>query len=92
MIEKILDNYYSKKLCKYIKNVSLKWHLDKKIIINKEKIIFKAKLPKFNDEQYVNIIAIPKQDAFIYLCDYKTLKEDVINAIKEYIEYAKENN
>ena len=92
MIEKILDNYYSKKLCKYIKYISIKWYLDKKFIINKERIIFKAKLPKYNDKQYATIIAIPKQDAFIYLCDYKTLREDVVNAIKEYIEYTKENN
>ena len=89
MIEKILDNYYSKKLCMLIKDISKKWDLDKKTIIKKDTVKFLVKLKEYNDEQYKSLITVPKKEVFIYLCDYKMCVEDIENSIKNYIKYVK---
>lgn len=89
MIEKIFDYYYTKKLCRLINEISLKYLLSKKYTIKKGKLIFSVKLPEYNDKQYKQIISIDTKDIFAYMCDYQWCKKDIEGAIDGYIEYIK---
>lgn len=76
-----------KKLEDYIKFIELSFYLDFKHIHTKDNIYIQCKNKKYNEEQYCEIICIKKEDSFIYLCDKKKLKEDIIRLIKDYIKY-----
>lgn len=89
MIEKILDKYYAKKLQILINRISLKWCLNRKFEIDNQKFVFRVKMPKYNDKQYVPIFVIPITDVYLYISNCDLCKREIENLIKHYI---KENN
>ena len=92
MIERILDKYYAKKLQILINRISLKWYLDRKFEIDNQKFVFRVKMPKYNDKQYVPIFVLPITDVYLYISNYELCKRDIENLIKNYIKEEKEKD
>lgn len=91
VIDRILNNYYSKKLEEYIDRELLEWFIDKKFIYNDNHIQLLIKLPEYNDKQYQEILTFFKEEAIIYLCNQNELKKVLKDRIKTYFKYVKEN-
>lgn len=82
MIDRILDNYYTKKLKKLLSRYMMGWFLDKKFIEEHEKISLLIKRPEYNDKQYKEVISFYKDNAFEYMCNQKVIE----NVLKELVE------
>lgn len=82
MIDRILDNYYTKKLKKLLSRYMMGWFLDKKFIEEHEKISLLIKRPEYNDKQYKEVISFYKDNAFEYMCNQKEIE----NVLKELVE------
>lgn len=86
MIEKILDNYYTKKIIDKIKFYTMIYVLDFNYVFEKDRVLIECKNKKYKD--FTPIIQIDKKRAFSYLCDY----DNFIKRIKRLIDdYCKEN-
>lgn len=82
MIDRILDNYYTKKLKKLLSRYMMGWFLDKRFIEEHEKISLLIKRPEYNDKQYKEVISFYKDNAFEYMCNQKEIE----NVLKELVE------
>lgn len=89
IIDKYLDNYYSKKLEKYIYSELLEWFIDNKFIYNDNHIQLLIKLPEYNDKQYQEILTFYKEEAIIHLCNQNELKKILKERIKNYFDMIK---
>ncbi len=90
IIDRILDNYYSKKLEKYIYIELLVYLIDTKFVCNDDKFQLLIKLPEYNDEQYQEILTFFKDEAIIHLCNQNEVKQVLKDRVKEYFKYVKE--
>lgn len=88
MIEKILDNYYSKKLIQFIKDTLSDYicTINIKCFDYKNYMTIKIKRSEYNDEQYMQIYYFKKINAFEFMCRNKELGEMLRNRVKEYLE------
>lgn len=84
MIEKILDNYYSKKLDDFIKFIEMEYYLDFKHIYTKEYILIQVKKKKYKKELFKEIIHLRKKDSFTHLCNRNKLEEHIKKLINDY--------
>lgn len=84
MIERILNNYFQKKLINRLKFSLLIYYLDFKYIFTKNKISVQCKRKKYNDEEYVNVFKIDKEDCYYYLCNYEKFIANVKKLINDY--------
>jgi hypothetical protein len=84
MIEKILDNYYSKRLIDKLKMTECIYCLDFKNIIEKNEVVVYCKIRKYKDKNYTRIMNFPKKYVFYYLSNYDNFRNDIEECIKEY--------
>ena len=87
MIEKILDNYYSKQETKIIMDLLFFWNIDKKVEKTKKKVKIKIKNKKLNEEQYQVIFEFNKDRALFVLLDYDNLKKEIDKRMEKYEKY-----
>lgn len=86
MIDRILDNYYTKKLKKLLSRYMMGWFLDKRFIEEHEKISLLIKRPEYNDKQYKEVISFYKDNAFEYMCNQKEIENVLKELVKRYCE------
>lgn len=86
MIDKILDNYYTKKFKKLLSRYMMEWFLDKRFIEEHERISLQIKRPEYNDMQYKEVIAFYKDQAFEYMCNQKQIEKVLREIVEKYCE------
>lgn len=89
MIEKILDNYYSKKLIKLFKDIEMDWYLDFNHIYSQDNILILVKRKKYSNKNWKEIARFKKEDSLIHLCNRKELEEYIRKLIRRYCEKEK---
>ena len=90
IIDKIMDDYYTKKLKAELSHYLLNWFVDKKFVETNECVQLQIKKQEFNDKQYKTIFSFWKEDAFRYLCMQETLKERIYELVDDYFGNNKE--
>lgn len=86
IITKILDKYYLNQLINAIKKYMIYWIIDLKIEYSNENLCVSVKKIKYNDEQYVILINIPKKECLYYLCNFEYVRERIDKGMKYYLE------
>jgi len=89
LITKILDKYYSEKLCKEIKRYMLQWIIDVRFIQRKYTIELQIKKPEYNEKQYQEILTLDKEQCFYYMCIFEKIENAIKDAMKRYSEITK---
>ena len=84
LFERILDNYFSKKVDNCIKQLEINYYLDFKHIYRRNCIIIYVKKKKYNTKEYVEICTIRKRDGALWLCKIDELRKEIIEFIKVY--------
>lgn len=84
MIDKILNNYFTKKLLEEVKWSFIVRGLDYKFEDDKYEVFVKAKPKKYDKEFYSTIIHIKKEDSFKYMCDLDNFIKQIDKIINEY--------
>lgn len=84
MIDKILDNYYSKKLNIYIKNILLLYTPSYKIVKNKNRVSIYIKRYREKDKYYKKILDYDIDRAFGMLLDFENLSDYIKRTCKIY--------
>lgn len=69
MIDKILNNYFTRKLLEEVHWCFIVRGLDYKFENDKTHIYIKVKQKKYDDKFYSNIACINKGESFRYMCD-----------------------
>ena len=83
MLEDILDRYYARKLARKICDRLAVYYIDKKVIYTKHLVELYIKQPKWKEENYVLVMAIPYTECFDILINrYTDLEEDVKNGVR----------
>lgn len=90
LITKILDKYYSDKLCKEVKTYMLQWFIDVRIVERKYTIELQVKNPKYDEKQYKKILTFGKDQCFYYMCIFGKVKNAIKDAMERYSELTKE--
>lgn len=86
LITKILDKYYSDKLCKEIKRYMLQWFIDIRFVEREYAIELQVKKPKYNEKQYQEILTFGKDQCFYYMCIFEKVEKTIKDAMKRYSE------
>ena len=86
MLEKILDNYYTRKLLNEIKWSFTAYRMDYKFINHKEEVEISVKPKEYSERYYKTIIHIQKENSFKYMCDLDKVLEHMSKIIREHIE------
>lgn len=90
MIEKLLDNYYTKVLKELMRQFMNGYYLDHKFEELNGAVHLFIKKPEYNDEQYVSIYGFWKDEAIYELCQFETLtRKHLTEAVKRYGEETK---
>lgn len=89
MIDKILDNYYARRLIDKFKMTQCIYGLDFKNEIEKDRVLISCKIRKYKN--YTKIIEIPKKYCFYYLSHYKIYEKDFVKTFNDYYEKEKNN-
>ena len=84
MIDKFLDNYYSKKLNMKIQNILILYTPSYKIEKNKNRVSIYIKRYKYRDEYYEKILDYDINRAFDMLLNFKSLENDIKEFCKIY--------
>ena len=84
MIEKILNNYFTRKLLAEVKWCFIIRNLDYKFEDEKTHIYIKVKPEKYDDKFYSTIACIRKDDAFRYMCDLDNFMKQIRKIVEEY--------
>lgn len=86
MIERILDNYFSKKLKKVIsERLLIQYFLDTKFIDDKNKFLIKVKRFKYNEKQFKCVWWIWKSDSVERYINIDKTFEKLQKIIDEYL-------
>ena len=89
MIDKILDNYYTRKIKYYVEglcNYRL-YRLDLKYEIKNGYLKMFVKKKKYNKKQYQLVFSVSKKDSLLYLVGI----QDLLNQINKFLDnYSKE--
>lgn len=89
MIDKILDNYYTRKLKYYVKKICnyRLYRLDLKYEIKNGYLKMFVKKKKYNKKQYQLVFSVSKKDSLLYLVGI----QDLLNQINKFLDnYSKE--
>lgn len=86
LIIKILDKYYSDKLCKEVKRYMLQWVIDVRFVERKYTIELQVKKPEYNEKQYQEILTFDKGQCFYYMCIFEKVEKAIKDALKRYSE------
>ena len=89
LITKVLDKYYSDKLCKEIKRYMLQWFVDVRFVEDKYLIELQVKKPEYNESQYKEILTFSKDNCFYYMCIFEKVENAIKDAMKRYSELTK---
>lgn len=89
LITKILDKYYSNKLCKEIKRYMLQWFIDIRFVEGKYTIELQVKKPEYNEKQYKEILTFGKDQCFYYMCIFEKVENAIKDAMERYSELTK---
>lgn len=89
LITKILDKYYSDKLCKEVKRYMLQWFIDVRFVKRKYTIELQVKKSEYNENQYQEILTFGKDQCFYYMCIFEKVESVIIDAMKRYSELTK---
>lgn len=84
MLEKIFNNYFTKKLLEEIKWCFIVRGLDYDFENDKNEIFIKVKNKKYSDENYSIIAHIKKSDSFKYMCDLDNFRKQIGEITNEY--------
>lgn len=84
MIDKFLDNYYSKKLNMHIQNILILYTPSYKIEKNKNRVSIYIKRYKYRDEYYKKILDYDIDRAFDMLLNFKSLENDIKQFCRTY--------
>lgn len=85
MIEKLIDNYFVRKLIERIEEDLRFYRIDSKFEIDKNYLKLYIKNKKLKDQYYKNVITISKKTCFKIICDnseYKELYKCIDSAIQ----------
>lgn len=86
MIERILDNYYKKKLFEIIKEDFMIFNIDIRFKSKNHFTNIQIKKKEYDDKKYLSIASIYDKNIFIRLIDYKGfekyLKDLILNYLK----------
>lgn len=88
MVEKILNNYFSKKLIEVFRTTALLRNIDLHIIPRKEKVTIYAKDRRFVDNYYKQVFEFKKEASIYYLSNILEAKKEFDKVLK----YYQENN
>ncbi len=91
MIERILDNYYTKKLKRYLDRILMIYYIDHRYIETNENLELQIKKLEYNDEQYKSITTYKKKDIFIHLCNTDDLYAILKSRLDKYAEEVEED-
>lgn len=86
LITKILDKYYSNKLCKEIKRYMMRWLIDIRFVERKYNIELQVKKPEYNENQYKEILTFGKEQCFYYMCIFEKVENAIKDAMERYSE------
>lgn len=89
LITKILDKYYSNKLCKEIKRYMLQWFIDIRFVEGKYTIELQVKKPEYNEKQYKEILTFGKDQCFYYMCIFEKVENAIKDTMERYSELTK---
>lgn len=83
MIDKIIDNYISKKLIRCMKSWVLIYNLDFMTLEKNGIIKIYIKQKKYNNKQFKNILSFEKKDSILLLSNLIETKREFIEIIKK---------
>ena len=86
MIDRILDNYYTKKLLEEIRWCFIVRGLDYRFTCNKEEARIEVKKEKYDKKYYSLVAHIQKDESLKYLCNLDKFKESLVNILNDYNE------
>ena len=89
LITKILDKYYSDKLCNKIKRYMLQWFVDIRFVEGKYTIELQVKKSEYNENQYQEILTFGKDQCFYYMCIFEKVENAIKDAMKRYSKLTK---
>lgn len=84
MLDRILNNYFTKKLLEEVQWSFIVRGLDYKFKDDKTHVYIKAKPKKYDDKFYSTIACIRKEDAFKYMCDLDNFRKQIDKIIEDY--------
>jgi capsule polysaccharide modification protein KpsS len=84
MLDKILNNYFTRKLLEEVKWSFIVRGLDYKFEDDKTHVWVSAKPKKYDDKFYSIIVQIRKDEAFKYMCDLDNFRKQMNKIIEEY--------
>lgn len=84
MIDKFIDNYYSKKLNMHIRNILLNYTPSYKIEKNKNIVSIYVKRYKYQDKYYKKILDYDTERAFDMLLNFRSLENDINEICRTY--------
>ena len=86
LVEKILDEYYLRRLILKIELILLLYrYLDYKTLVRDNRLYIYVKFKIENDKQYKEIYSLPKAESFTALVNYKEFEDRLKEYIQEYI-------
>lgn len=86
MIDKFLDNYYSKKLNMNIRNILLNYTPSYKIEKNKNIVSIYIKRYKYQDKYYEKILSYDIAKAFDMLLNFESFENEINRICRTYFE------
>jgi predicted alpha/beta superfamily hydrolase len=89
MLDRILNNYFTKKLMEEVEWCFIVRDLDYKFEDDKYRVWVKAKPKKYDEKFYAVIMQIEKADAFKYMCDLENFLKQVRKIIESYCKEVK---
>lgn len=91
MIEKILDNYFTKKLLDRTKDIIIMYWLDYKFEKKGNEVIIKIKQKKFKNSLYCTIDMFFKDESINKLCNFEEYADYIKKGIEWYQNKIKED-
>lgn len=85
MIERILDNYFMKKLKKCLSSYLLNWYIDQRYISKNDYVELQIKRPHYKEETYTTIYGFNIHKSLYYLLDIDELRKDIKDNIDNYL-------
>ena len=90
IIDKIIDNYYTKKLLEEISWCFKVRHLGYRFIFDRDEVRIEIKKNKYATRYYEPIIHIQKDEALKYLFNYDKFRKSLVKIIEDYLNSNKE--
>jgi hypothetical protein len=86
MIDRILDNYHTKKLLEEIKWFFIVRSLDYRFTSTTSEVRIEVKRKKYDKKYYTCIAHIQKNESLKYLCNLDKFRESLVKIIDDYNE------